>query len=127
ATHYHELTDLEETKDGIKNYSVAVKKRGDDITFLRKIVRGGTDDSFGLEVAKLAGVPEEVISRAKEILLRLDGGGEKKEKISVPSHTEYFESTTSNEITEYIKNLDVTTLTPIEALNELYKLNQKVK
>ena len=127
ATHYHELTDLEETKDGIKNYSVAVKKRGDDITFLRKIVRGGTDDSFGIEVAKLAGVPEEVISRAKEILLSLDGGGEKKEKISVPSHTEYPQSTTSNEITEYIKNLDVTTLTPIEALNELYKLNQKVK
>ena len=126
ATHYHELTDLEKTKDGIKNYSVAVKKRGDDITFLRKIVRGGTDDSFGIEVAKLAGVPDEVISRAKEILVGLDNG-EKKEKISVPPRTESYQNNASNEITEYIKNLDVTTLTPIEALNELYKLNQLLK
>lgn len=126
ATHYHELTSLEDTKEGIKNYSVAVKKRGDDITFLRKIVRGGTDDSFGIEVAKLAGVPQEVISRAKEILVSLDSG-EKKENISVPPHTESYENNASNEITEYIKNLDVTTLTPIEALNELYKLNQLLK
>ena len=124
ATHYHELTSLEATCDGIKNYSVAVKKRGDDITFLRKIIRGGTDDSFGIEVAKLAGVPDEVIARAKEILTSVESG-EKKEINPVPSSEIHIENKNSDEIAEYIKNLDVTTLTPIEALNELYKLNKK--
>lgn len=72
ATHYHELTELEERMDGVRNYSIAVKKRGDDITFLRKIIRGGADDSFGIEVAALAGVPQEVIRRAKEILKKIE-------------------------------------------------------
>ena len=127
ATHYHELTDLENTIDGIRNYSVAVKKRGDDITFLRKIVRGGTDDSFGIEVAKLAGVPDEVISRAKEVLSSIDSG--EKPQIdsafvaSGPKDTQV--NPVTDEITEYIKNLDVTTLTPIEALNELYNIQKK--
>lgn len=74
ATHYHELTELEDSLDGVKNYSVAVKKRGDDIKFLRKIVRGGADDSYGIEVAKLAGVPARVIARAKELLLEMESG-----------------------------------------------------
>ena len=127
ATHYHELTDMENNIDGIRNYSVAVKKRGDDITFLRKIVRGGTDDSFGIEVAKLAGVPDEVISRAKEVLLSIDSG--EKPQIdanlmaSEPKDTQI--NIVTDEITEYLKNLDVTTLTPIEALNELYNLQKK--
>ena len=124
ATHYHELTSLEETTCGIKNYSVAVKKRGDDITFLRKIIRGGTDDSFGIEVAKLAGVPDEVITRAKEILASVESG-EKKEITPLPVREIHTDNKNSNEITEYIKNLDVTTLTPIEALNELYNLQKK--
>ena len=72
ATHYHELTVLEELVDGVKNYNIAVKKRGDDITFLRKIVRGGADDSYGIEVAKLAGVPNAVIKRAKAVLADLE-------------------------------------------------------
>ena len=72
ATHYHELTVLEEMVKGVKNYNIAVKKRGDDITFLRKIVRGGADDSYGLEVAKLAGIPNAVIKRAKAVLADLE-------------------------------------------------------
>ena len=74
ATHYHELTVMEGLLDGVKNYSIAVKKRGDDITFLRRIVPGGADDSYGIEVAKLAGIPQSVISRAKEILKDLEHG-----------------------------------------------------
>ena len=126
ATHYHELIALEDTIDGVRNYSVAVKKRGDDITFLRKIVRGGTDDSFGIEVAKLAGVPDEVIARAKEVLKSVDSG-----ESAAPTQLRFAdyeikdETSVSNEITEYLKNLDVTTLTPIEALNELYNLQKK--
>ena len=80
ATHYHELTELESLIDGVKNYNIAVKKRGDDITFLRRIVRGGADDSFGIEVAKLAGVPDKVVSRAKQILAELEQG----QQVSMP-------------------------------------------
>ena len=125
ATHYHELTTLESSIDGVKNYSVAVKKRGDDITFLRKIIRGGTDDSFGIEVAKLAGVPNEVIERAKEVLGSIDNGEKPQIDVLPQSFEKTEESTRANEILAQIKNLDVTTLTPIEALNELYKLQQK--
>ena len=124
ATHYHELTDLENTTEGIKNYSVAVKKRGDDITFLRKIIRGGTDDSFGIEVAKLAGVPDEVITRAKEILASIDSGEKPEINVSSAGTVINEETSKAGEIAAYIKNLDVTCLTPIEALNELYKLNK---
>ena len=74
ATHYHELTEMEELMDGVKNYSIAVKKRGDDITFLRRIIRGGADDSYGIEVAKLAGLPQPVINRAKQVLKELETG-----------------------------------------------------
>jgi len=125
ATHYHELTNLENTIDGIRNYSVAVKKRGDDITFLRKIVRGGTDDSFGIEVAKLAGVPDEVIERAKIILKSIDSSDKDEINIAPSSFENYENNPLSDEIATYLKNLDVTTLTPIEALNELYKLCKK--
>ena len=129
ATHYHELTALENTKDGVKNYSVAVKKRGDDITFLRKIVKGGTDDSFGIQVALLAGLPMEVIQRAKQVLESVESG-EKKE-FSAPVHSapvkDYAEIPDSlNEVREKLLSLDVSTITPIEALNELYNLQKKV-
>ncbi len=123
ATHYHELTSLEERKDGIKNYSVAVKKRGDDITFLRKIVKGGTDDSFGIQVALLAGLPKKVTDRAKEVLSLIEGG-------NAPAPSVKESKTETIAMPESIKNdilsIDIQTLTPIEALNELYKLQKKV-
>lgn len=123
ATHYHELTALENRIDGIKNYSVAVKKRGDDITFLRKIVKGGTDDSFGIEVALLAGLPHEVIDRAKEVLRMVESGsGAPKAENIRPREHEQVSDSVKNEIMA----IDVSTLTPIEALNELYKLQKKV-
>lgn len=129
ATHYHELTQLEDTIEGVKNYSVAVKKHGDDITFLRKIVRGGTDDSFGIEVSALAGVPKPVVTRAKEILKQIESGNvEKPEKI-VKNETSQFDifDNTRNEIFDELKDMDVTTYTPIEALNKLYELANKAK
>ena len=131
ATHYHELTDLEDKLDGVKNYRIAVKKRGDDITFLRKIVRGGADDSYGIEVAALAGVPKEVISRAKEILKDIDDGQIRRERFdSDTPETDSqlgFEDMAAVEIVEKLKVMDVTTLTPIEALNTLYKLVNEAK
>ena len=131
ATHYHELTQLEESLDGIKNYSVAVKKRGDDMTFLRKIVRGGTDDSFGIEVAALAGVPKPVIKRAKEILVKIESGGAEgiqKEKKQPQQEAQIgFADNAAAEIYRELADMDVTTYTPIEALNKLYELSKKAK
>ena len=126
ATHYHELIELENLLPGVKNYNIAVKKRGDDITFLRRIVRGGTDDSFGIEVAKLAGVPEWIIERAKVILKDIESG-------SLVSSVEVaqceFEPTQNNdlgqaqkEVLEKLEKVDVNTLTPIEAMGTLFEL-----
>ncbi len=128
ATHYHELTQLEDSIPGVKNYSVAVKKHGDDITFLRKIVRGGTDDSFGIEVSALAGVPKPVVTRAKEILKQIEQGGvEMPEKVEKPTaQIDIFDGVAS-EIFEELKRMDVTTYTPIEALNKLYELANRAK
>lgn len=89
ATHYHELTELEGTLAGVKNYNIAIKKRGEDLVFLRKIIPGGADRSYGIEVAKLAGLPKEVVSRAKKILEELEAGGsyipprEEREQVSL--------------------------------------------
>ena len=134
ATHYHELTQLEDKLDGVKNYNVAVKKRGDDITFLRKIIPGGADESYGIEVAALAGVPKTVIKRAKEILSYAESekGGEIKIKASEKKKDEDnnqldFGYTAAVTIAEELKKLDATTLTPIEALNKLYELSNKAK
>ncbi len=131
ATHYHELTELEETLEGVKNYRVAVKKRGDDITFLRKIVRGGADESYGIEVAALAGIPNEVISSAKKILKNILDENPKQEKKTnyTPELSDQldFGMNIANEIAEELKMLDVTTYTPIEALNKLYELTNKAK
>ncbi|MBE7050312.1 MAG: DNA mismatch repair protein MutS [Ruminococcaceae bacterium] len=129
ATHYHELTELENSKDGVKNYSVAVKKRGDDITFLRKIVKGGTDDSFGIQVALLAGLPQEVIERAKQVLASVESGEKKEISVSSEVQVPKMQSDSSPalcEAMERLRLLDVSTLTPIEALNELYNLQKKV-
>lgn len=130
ATHYHELTDLENELEGVKNYRVAVKKRGDDITFLRKIVRGGADDSYGIEVAALAGVPKEVIGSAKKILQKIE-----KDELTVGTSAKEaeepnqigFENLTAGEIAEELRTMDVTTFTPIEAMNKLFELSNKAK
>ena len=132
ATHYHELTELESEIDGAKNYNIAVKKRGDDITFLRRIVRGGADGSYGIEVAKLAGVPNAVVNRAKAILKELEEKGVVTvvRTVEAPKEDDFqlsFGSNAGNEIVEKLKNVDVNTLTPIEALQMLYELKKEAE
>ncbi len=123
ATHYHELTVLEEQLSGVKNYNTVCKKRGDDITFLRKIVRGGTDDSYGIEVAKLCGVPAPVIKRAKEVLASIESGEVKRTAPNTENaQLQLSLSAAENPALEELRSIDVTTLTPIEALNKLYEL-----
>ncbi|MEE1029118.1 MAG: DNA mismatch repair protein MutS [Agathobacter sp.] len=138
ATHYHELTELEGKLDNVNNYCIAVKEKGDDIVFLRKIIKGGADKSYGIQVAKLAGLPDSVVERAKVIvnnLLENDITGIVK-NISVetiqPQITEVrqlslFDNDYTNEVLDEIKNLDLANLTPIEALNKLYELQKKAK
>ena len=131
ATHYHELTELEQIIDGVKNYNIAVKKRGDDITFLRRIVRGPADGSYGIEVAKLAGVPDSVVKRAKTVLKALEANGSYTPSQTVVEDDSFedeqvsFEQNNYQSIIDSIKNIDVNTLTPIEALSMLYDLNKK--
>ena len=131
ATHYHELTSIEDEIEGIKNYNIAVKKRGGDIIFLRRIVAGGTDDSYGIDVAKLAGVPKEVIARADEVLKDLESEGSGrviiKEVEREASDQMSFAIAESSEIVEELKSLDVNTLTPIEAMEKLYALSKRAK
>ena len=129
ATHYHELVALENTLEGVKNFNVAAKKRGNTITFLRKIVPGGTDDSYGIDVARLAGVPDAVIERAQEVLKEIESEQPKIviERENRFAETDLFSSAASDEIIERLKKLDPTVLTPIEAMNELYSLVQKAK
>ncbi len=130
ATHYHELTELEDELDGVKNYRIAVKKRGDDIIFLRKIVRGGADDSYGIEVAALAGVPKEVINGAKKILHKIENDEiavEHTKKEPEPTNQIGFGDGAAIEIANELKTMDVTTFTPIEAMNKLYELSNKAK
>ena len=130
ATHYHELTVLESLMDGVKNYNIAVKKRGDDITFLRKIVKGGADESYGIEVAKLAGIPETIIRRAKEILKELTVSEPSGERTASPQYTESVNdqltllNPVNDVITEKLNNVDINTLTPIEAINLIYELKK---
>lgn len=135
ATHYHELTVLEDELEGVINYNIAAKKRGSDITFLRKIVRGSTDDSFGIEVAKLAGLPSEVIKRARAILNEIEAHGapERKAKANgneVPLPSERMDITlslvtpTEREITERLRAADPNTMTPIEAINFIYEIKK---
>ncbi len=147
ATHYYELTELEGTLAGVNNYCIAVKEQGDDIVFLRKIVKGGADKSYGIQVAKLAGVPEKVISRAKVLVEELSDadianrareiaalsvpGGSKK-RVTKPDEVDsnqlsMFEAVKDDTIIEQIKELDLGHMTPIDALNTLYQLQSKVK
>ena len=135
ATHYHELTVMEGLLDGVKNYSIAVKKRGDDITFLRKIVKGGADQSFGIEVAKLAGVPDSVVKRAKVILKELEANStpieftaENVSEDDEQSDIQYnFTAQGTDEILEILKATDINSITPMEALQTLFDLKQKAQ
>ena len=128
ATHYHELTEMENELKGVKNYNVAVKKRGDDITFLRRIVRGGADDSYGIEVAKLSGIPNAVIERAKEILHLCENEGIVTYKTVVPSDVQMsFEMQSAQDILKDLKAIDVNTLTPIESMQILFDICKKAK
>ena len=144
ATHYHELTELEGKLDNVNNYCIAVKEKGDDIVFLRKIVKGGADRSYGIQVAKLAGVPETVINRAKEICQELIDNNitcgveslatDKKShrKVRKPDEVDQnqlvlFDTIQDSDIVEEIQNLDLSNYTPIEALNKLFELQSKLK
>lgn len=127
ATHYHELAVLENELSGVKNYNTACKKRGDDITFLRKIVPGSADQSYGIEVALLAGVPQNVVKRAKEILKTVESGETKVHKVEKPEPSMQIGFAMTNPIVEELKNIDPTVLTPIEAMNKLYEICQKAK
>ncbi len=146
ATHYHELTELEGKMSNVNNYCIAVKEKGDDIVFLRKIVKGGADKSYGIQVAKLAGVPDMVIDRAKEIVEQLSDNDitEKVQSIAVDVKNEskkpvkkydevdlaqisLFDTVKDEDVLEELKEIDVTNLTPLDALNTLYRLQNKLK
>ena len=147
ATHYHELTELEGTIAGVKNYCIAVKEQGDDIVFLRKIVRGGADKSYGIQVAKLAGVPDSVIARAKEIAEELSdnditarakeiaqANANVTQHKAVPKPDEvdmqqlsFFDTVRDDDIVRELEGLELTTMTPIDALNTLYRLQTKLR
>ncbi len=132
ATHYHELTDMEERFEGIVNYNIAAKKRADAVIFLRKIVRGGTDDSYGIEVAKLAGVPAEVVKRAREILEDIENGSHirdaRSQKQTVKEEPfDLFGSIAASkdsEVADKVRAIDINTVTPIEAMNFIYELKK---
>ena len=133
ATHYHELTELENRLDGVKNYQIAVKEKGEDIIFLRKILKGGTDESYGIHVAKLAGVPKDVTKKANEILRTLerksilrDKKEEKKDKKQVEGQFDMYNYKLA-EIAHEIDQIDLNALTPIDALNTLVRMKEKMK
>ena len=126
ATHYHELSTIEQELPNVKNYNIAVKKRGDQMIFLRKIVPGAADDSYGVEVAKLAGLPNAVVNRAREILAELEeqGGVQRIIIDKEPEDQMSMLDLRSNQVCAALSALSVETLTPIEAMNELYKLKK---
>ena len=130
ATHYHELTELEDLCRGVVNYNIVAKKRGDELIFLRKIVRGAADESYGIEVAKLAGVPDEVVKRAGKILASIDEHAPVDPKKNLLPKTDGgiatlgLETIVNDKVCEDIKKLDVNTLTPIEALGKLYEMKK---
>ena len=126
ATHYHDLSTIEDELSNVKNYNIAVKKRGDKMIFLRKIVPGATDDSFGIEVAKLAGLPNSVVSRAREILAQLEseGGAPVKVVNTEPDDQITMLDLNAQQVCAALESISLETLTPIEAMNELYKLKK---
>ena len=128
ATHYHELTDMEHSLPGVQNYNIAVRARGEEIIFLRKIVPGGADRSYGIEVARLAGLPEGVIARAKTILRELESeAGKPPAPIEEESDQVSLSSLAETEVLSRLRREQVDTLSPLEALNLLYELKQKLQ
>ena len=146
ATHYHELTELEGKISNVNNYCIAVKEKGDDIVFLRKIVKGGADKSYGIQVAKLAGVPDPVINRAKEIVeelvtaditgkvkdIAVQGSGTKKKtqkKLDEVDLTQFslFDTVKDDDVLNELKELDISHMTPMDAMNKLYQLQNKLR
>ncbi|MBO5371806.1 MAG: DNA mismatch repair protein MutS, partial [Lachnospiraceae bacterium] len=145
ATHYHELTELEGKIDSVNNYCIAVKEKGDDIVFLRKIVPGGADKSYGIQVAKLAGLPESVLARAKVIVeelsandisdiaknIQVDNASSKKKKVTLDevdlTQMSLFDTVKDDDIIAELRDVDVTNMTPLEAMNKLFELQNKVK
>ncbi len=128
ATHYHQLIAMENELEGVKNYSVAVKERGNDIVFLRRIVPGGTDKSYGVHVARLAGLPKKVLERANEILAEYDNGNENVSVVkNIESRQQPMGSLFTSSLSEQILKLDVMSMTPIEAMNALYKLQDEAR
>ena len=149
ATHYHELTELEGTMSGVNNYCIAVKEQGDDIVFLRKIVRGGADKSYGIQVAKLAGVPDQVIARAKELVEELSSADiatkarqiaresanvsqSQRKVVTKPDEVDLnqmtlYDTVKSEDIIKEIEELQINDITPMEALNILSRMQGKLK
>ena len=146
ATHYHELTELEGKMNNVNNYCIAVKECGDDIVFLRKIVKGGADKSYGIQVAKLAGVPDPVINRAKEIVeelvtaditgkvkdIAVQGSETKKKtqkKLDEVDLTQFslFDTVKDDDVLNELKELDISHMTPMDAMNKLYQLQNKLR
>ncbi len=144
ATHYHELTELEGKIDGVHNFCIAVKEKGEDIVFLRKIVRGGADKSYGIQVARLAGVPEAVLGRAGQLVAQLSQADITEGIEAVTSHSKpktkaahyddvdleqmsLFDAVSDQDVLKDLENMDVTNMTPLDALNELYRLQNKLK
>ena len=130
ATHYHELTDMEKDLPGVKNYNIAVKKRGDDITFLRRIVAGPAEDSYGIEVAKLAGLPDSVTKRAHAVLRQLEASAPNAHQtlqLDFDTVEAYNNPTVPSEVVDKLHSIDIETLTPLEALNFLYELKNALK
>jgi DNA mismatch repair protein MutS len=126
ATHYHELSTIESELPNVKNYNIAVKKRGDQMIFLRKIVPGAADDSYGVEVAKLAGLPNPVINRAREILAQLESGEQKTRREMTVQESDQINmlDLRSQQVCAALEKITVETLTPIEAMNALYNLKR---
>lgn len=147
ATHYHELTELEGTINGVNNYCIAVKEQGDDIVFLRKIVKGGADKSYGIQVAKLAGVPDSVIQRAKELveelssaditahareIAQMSASSVQHKAVAKPDEVDLnqmsiFDTVKDDDIIKELGDLELSTMTPIDALNTLYRLQTRLK
>jgi DNA mismatch repair protein MutS len=147
ATHYHELTELEGKIDNVNNYCIAVKESGDNIVFLRKIVKGGADRSYGIQVAKLAGLPDMVIDRAKEIAAQLsenditehiqsigvdDGKGGKGVRVAKPDEVDmgqmsFFDTVSDEDVIKELMEAPITNMTPLDAMNTLYRLQSKLK
>ena len=127
ATHYHQLIELENIMEGVKNYSVAVKERGNDIVFLRRIVRGGSDKSYGVHVARLAGLPKKVLERANEFLKEYDSEGPKQAQPAQQQDGGMMGSLFGSALQQRLANMDVMSMTPIEAMNTLYKLQEEAK